>query len=430
MFSISTQFTLGSLSARMLIGLSLLIWTAATAASDARLRASDTGAYVPEPGTGFSVYVEESTRRILRALDILYSDNVSPFAGAYTREQAAQMRAPFQIKPDSNNCDGNADRTGFLLVHGLTDSPYMLKPIAQALAERYPCALLRAVLLPGHGTLPGDSLRMTHEQWEDMVAYGVDSFRGEVERLYWIGYSTGSTLALDYLQKHPEEELIAGLIMLSPAVRAVSDTAMLAGWLRWVKKWLGVEEDTDAVKYESFSMNAGAEFYELTRSSGVAAPALRIPLFAAISADDATINVEAARHFFCSQTDVPHRTMLWYQSDSSPLKLQTPCPGIKVIKAEALPFRVVSFSHTSLTLPPDDPHYGLDASYRNCLHYEAGSPAREQCLSDDAATVYGERSLLEGGRFDGKLLRRATFNPHFDELIEAMVCFLENCQQP
>lgn len=54
---------------------------------------------------------------------------------------------------------------GALLLHGLTDSPYSLRRIAEILyARRFYVLGLR---LPGHGTVPG---ALTQVRWEDWVA--------------------------------------------------------------------------------------------------------------------------------------------------------------------------------------------------------------------------------------------------------------------
>ena len=47
------------------------------------------------------------------------------------------------------------------------------------------------------------------------------------------------------------------------------------------------------------------------------------------------------------------------------------------------------------------------------------------CRSDPAQTVYGERNLGSDGRLEGKLVRRGSFNPHYDEMLGAVVCFIK-----
>jgi len=392
-----------------------------------RLKASEFSAYIPELEDGFAEYIAENTDRISNALQLVYADGASPFTGNYALETVVQMRAPYQIDADTARCnDEDTGGIGFLMLHGLTDSPYTLKAMAYSLAQRYPCALLRGLLLPGHGTLPGDTLNMKYEQWQATTAFGIESFRSLVDELYLVGYSTGSSLSLDYVTSHPDDELIAGLIMLSPALKASSDSAALAPWLRHIKRWLNIEADSDAAKFESFSLNAAAEFYQLTRglSAAVRSP-MQMPVFMAVSGDDATIDAEAAREFFCAKTNPVNRSMIWYQAEASGSKPAAVCSGMELVMAADSAYRLISYSHTSITLPPDDPHYGFDANYRNCLHYPENSADRSDCLTEDSKSFYGEHSLLIDGRYEGKLLRRATFNPRYEQMLMSIFCFLE-----
>ena len=88
-------------------------------------------------------------------------------------------------------------RGAVLLLHGMSDSPYSLR----ALAERLHAEGLHVVGLryPGHGTAPASLTRTT---WEDMygaVALAARHLRGALgdKPLYVFGYSTGAPLAVE-----------------------------------------------------------------------------------------------------------------------------------------------------------------------------------------------------------------------------------------
>jgi hypothetical protein len=98
---------------------------------------------------------------------------------------------------------------------------------------------------------------------------------------------------------------------------------------------------------------------------------------------------------------------------------------MQVVPAEAPGQRVYSLSHTSISVPPEDPHYGFDGAYSICLHYGDGTPDFNTCVNDDAQTVYGERNLGSEGRYEGKLIRRGSFNPHYAPMFEAIACFID-----
>lgn len=410
----------------------VLICAGCSADTSPLLQASGQQAWIPATDESFSSYVSHNEHQIRGALAALqYAGNPAPFGPDYPLAAAVAMRSPYEIPP-SSACEQSAsssERKGFLLIHGLTDSPYLLRGVAASLAEQYPCAMIRGVLLPGHGTVPGDTLSMRHEDWIRVTEFGVNSFRNEVDSLYMVGFSTGTSLSLLYADSHRDDSLLKGLILLSPAVAARSGSAFLAPYLRWFSKWLGKASERDAARYESFSVNAGAEFYLLTRplnNNGFAA--LDIPVFMAGSGDDATVNMEAAREFFCTKTPPDRRHMIWYSAQATHSDPQQLCSGLEVVAAEAPDMRVYSLSHTGISVPPDDPHYGLDGRYSICLHYGEDSEDFRTCRNDNSQTIYAERNLGSDGRFQGKLIRRGSFNPHYAKMLEEIVCFIdENC---
>lgn len=397
-------------------------------------------AWIPAPGDSFPTYVSNNEARVRAVLDEFYfacgsgpcprSNPAQPFGPGYTPEQVAAMRSPYEILPDPAACalSSAGAGVGFLLIHGLTDSPYLLRSIARSLTERYPCALARGLLLPGHGTLPGDSLNMQHEDWLAVTRFGVESFRGQVDSLFLVGFSTGTSLSLRHADAHRDDELISGLIMFAPALASTSGLAFLTQYMRWFSDWLGAPEaERDAAKYESFSLNAGAEFYQLTRPLTQSSfRPLTVPVFMAGTGDDTTVSMEAARTFFCTKAPQDRRYMLWYRAQATGSDPVAQCPGMEVVAAESADHRVFSLSHTSITTPPEDHHYGLDGAYSICLHYGADSADFNTCVNDDAQTVYGERNLASDGRYNGKLVRRGSFNPHYEEMLEEVVRFIDD----
>ena len=73
-------------------------------------------------------------------------------------EKIVDGNAPFELKPSGGYHAGREKpyRRGVLLTHGLTDSPYFMRHLAAFFQENGFSVM--AVLLPGHGTRPGDLL--------------------------------------------------------------------------------------------------------------------------------------------------------------------------------------------------------------------------------------------------------------------------------
>ena len=88
---------------------------------------------------------------------------------------------------------------GALLVHGLTDSPYSFRTIAEDLRARGYYVL--ALRVPGHGTVPAGLTDVNWEDWLAAVRLGARHVRatiGEGKPLMLVGYSNGGALVLKY----------------------------------------------------------------------------------------------------------------------------------------------------------------------------------------------------------------------------------------
>jgi hypothetical protein len=141
----------------------------------------------------FDEYIRQSERMIEKArVDI----------NEINRDVILNANRPFELKPDESRFPRNREgryEKGILLIHGLSDSPYFLQPIARILRERG--FLVRSILLPGHGTVPGDLLSVSYQEWIRATEYGVDQMKQQVEKLYLGGFSTGGALYSRSLEK-------------------------------------------------------------------------------------------------------------------------------------------------------------------------------------------------------------------------------------
>lgn len=416
--------------------------------SDSLFEPSGKAVFVPDDGVEFTKYASSARHNIEQALNMLRPQSENrQYLGGYTNEEVAAMRSPFQIpNADAGRCGdlSTGAGKGFLLIHGLTDSPYLMRSISESLNNEYPCALIRAVLLPGHGTVPGDSLDTEHEDWERIVDYGVNSFKKDnlVSELYIVGFSTGSSLAINYMKENPgnsitkREDKIKGLVLIATAVRAKTRIIFLTPVVKWMKDWASDFEEKDAARYESFSMNAAAEFYTLTKDMVNPEYALQVPVFMVLSADDATIDAPAAREFFCYPSRANRRALVWYQSidpevNNSINTESTPelmCENIVEVDLKTLDpkYKTVNLAHTALSISPEDPHYGFDGKYHNCKAYDSEDTVQafNECQGDDKTIIFGEKNiknLKNTLKYD--YFRRGTFNPDYKNLEERILCF-------
>ena len=329
---------------------------------------------------------------------------------------------PFELKPDESNYPRNGKgryERGVLLIHGLSDSPYLMKAIARHFQTRG--FLVRSILLPGHGTVPGDLLQVTYQEWIRATEYGIYQMKPQVEKLYMGGFSTGGTLCIREALRDPE---IRGLILFAPAVGIKSPWAFMADFLKGFTDWLGNEgDDKDYAKYESFTVNAGAQLYHLTReidSDLAAGKRLDIPVFTVLSVDDISVDTEKMLEVFKSYIASEKSVLILYGKENE--KSLREGNGRILYKNSFFPEkRILNFAHISILIPPDDPHYGKDGGYKYCLHYQDNQEKRRACLYDP--------NVWQGEITEENLkqytLRRLTYNPRYDEMILTLDHFLD-----
>lgn len=420
----------------------VLLCLPACKSTDPTLQPSGHAVTVPsDPHQPFSSYVVENRAKIAELVERLrFQSGKSPYIGSYSSKQVAEMRGPFQIpESDQDICwsKSQGGGKGFLLIHGLTDSPYLMRDIADSLHQAYPCALIRALLLPGHGTVAGDSLTMRYQDWLAVTDYGVGSFdemKG-ITDLYIVGFSMGASLAIREFKEGGHTDKIKGLVLISAAVKAKTPFAGLTSLVEHFKDWAGVSAERDAARYESFAMHAGAEFYKLTKDLMNGEYGVNIPALMAVSADDATVDASAARDFFCDSVHADRRALIWYNSRFPEKNIAPPCKDIAQTEIGSIdkeyqgtPYRLANFSHLSLPVSPSNPHYGVNGAYRNCKSYEADPEAFAQCQQGSAQTIFGENDLADEKpkkELGYDYWRRGTFNPDYHRLAQSIVCFVD-----
>lgn len=359
---------------------------------------------------------------------------------------------------------------GALLLHGLTDSPYSMRATAEALHAAGAHAL--ALRLPGHGTAPAGLLDVTVADWRAAVrlaARHLAAAIGPGKPLVLVGYSSGAALAVDYALAALEEGGLpapAGLVLLSPALavtpaaRLARYQAALAGLTGFGKlAWTDLQPEFDPFKYNSFTVNAGAQIQALT--ADIAARLGRLgasgrlagfpPVLAFQSAVDATVVAGGVVTGFLARLPPGggHELVLFDVNRSAgTAALLRPGPAgavARLLGGEPLPFaatvltneaptslRLVarhraagatevleepsslawprslfSLSHVALPFPPDDPVYG-----------EAGPGGR---ITLGSLTLTGERGILLIP--DGFFLR-LRYNPFFPYVAERVRAFL------
>lgn len=350
-----------------------------------------------------------------------------------------ELIRPFEWRSTDYDACEKENRIGVLLVHGLTDTPFLMRDVGKHFQNKS-CYLIRSILLPGHGTRPGDLLKIDDDDWKRATEFGVRSFSNEVSGLYLVGFSTGGGLALNYaldLEDTPQNPAIKGLILFSPAIElSAGFKAVLADWhviYSWAYKrgkWIDIAPDEDYAKYESFPKNAGDQVFEVTVKRKLLDPRLKVSVFIAISRDDATIDSEATVEYFQDslEPDVQAKSKLlvYYRSDQ--IAEESVCSKSNTIcRKSDIEEGILSQAHTSIPVSKENFHYGLRGDYYNCIHYikdmddTSAAANYTTCKDRDADVDYAEN--VSGGteeieKIMPEVYRRLTFNPDFAGMME------------
>jgi esterase/lipase len=347
-------------------------------------------------------------------------------AGATDLEKIVDGNAPFELKPPPGFPAGQQKpyRRGVLLTHGLTSSPYSMRHLAAFFQQNG--FRVMVVLLPGHGTQPGDLLEVTWQEWAKTVAYGSYKLAEEVDEVYLAGYSIGGALSV---YQSLRDSRVCGLFLFSPALRitpmaAWANLHKLYSWLIPSAKWVDVKLDLDIYKYESCTKNAAAQTYALTRKLSAELrqrPGLDIPVFTAASADDITVETSAITDFM-ARAQHPSSKLVLYTTEPGKSPAGIPAEKLELVNSAVPAQRVLSSSHMAIVIAPEDTHYGMMGEYSNCVHYYPHDVERyEACLKHPEQDLQGEiteKNLAAG------ILRRLTYNPNFAALKVSMQRFL------
>lgn len=208
-----------------------------------------------------------------KALDAAWVDSrFNPKSQLMRLVDGAPYNRSFRLNPPKPK--GQA-----LLIHGLTDSPYVMKALAETLrAQGLGVTVLR---LPGHGTLPSMMLDMRLADWQAAVriaARDVAGRAGPLQPFYIGGFSTGGALALLYsletlkdpaLRRPSRVLLAAPAISLPPVAELAEVVDVLSGLpmpaLQKVR-WQELVAEYDPYKFNSFPFNAAREVNRATQA--------------------------------------------------------------------------------------------------------------------------------------------------------------------
>jgi alpha-beta hydrolase superfamily lysophospholipase len=409
--------------------------------------------YIPPPGQPFRNYVEAAQDGI----------DFAQKKGRLELDDEARVAAgPFELPPDTKgrNCNPRATTRydkGALLIHGLSGTPQAMLDLAGRFVRA--CYLVRALLLPGHGTVQGDLRTRGLADWRHAIDESIRTFSDQAERLVLVGYDLGATLALDAVLRArlaadagqpsalPASSTLDGLVLIAPAFHYHAETFAPDSPPRQSGAWQTVAANAaeqawrraylaeDPARFQLLAGKAIADANVLGEALLDAETPRHVPLFMVLSAEDTVIDSRLAAEWFCAQRRAP-RQLRWY----SRYELGTPscwCPkgssGVAqncVIRRPGSHGRtIIDISHRALLTSPRNPRYGDRSHDNDCRHYAVldDRAAWQDC---NAGRAGGERLAFRYGEISNANLEqfrmaRLTFNPDFDEMAKAILAFID-----
>lgn len=352
----------------------------------------------PYQQDSFAEYVSETRDWIATHRVFLTDDHETEIA----------RNIPFEIRPQasSNQASSNdAPRRGILFVHGLGASPWYFHDIASAMAQDG--WLARSMLLPGHGTRPGDLSLPDYDDWTGSVAHQVKLLEREVDEVWLGGFSTGGNLVTSYAARNPD---IAGLLLFSPGIEPGTDLLFLTPVIQYLWDWVDADPEDNMINYQSLSTKASALYYRSVTDVADALDAQPFdrPALITMSAHDSVLDPMAILQRFETGFTNPSSRMVWYDVNPAPT-----IDSRVESKNSNLPEQQISnFSHLSALFSPSNPYYGVDGSF---MFVENGQG--DVALPDDSTKLW--RSAW-GHMEPGKYHARLTWNPYFADMIESI----------
>lgn len=363
---------------------------------------------IPDHSVPFSEYISRCRSIIEKnRIDLQQNSNVD-------KNIIIAANSPFELYPHH----AKSLKYGALFIHGLFDSPFTLKDVALRLHANG--MLTRAILLPGHGITPGSLINASYQDWIQIVRYGVETLRHEVDHIYLVGYSTGAVLALYHSLQDPQ---ISGIVMLSPAIQVkrsieiITQAHWLTGLIVGNKQWLDIADEVDYAKYRSLALNGPTQVSLLIKTTKklLKQHAIPCPLLLVVTKEDETISSRAAIQFFSRLTEKQHRLLLYSAANK-----HYHDPRILVRNGRYPEYHIKNLSHISLPFSPDNHHYGKDGDYVYATRLNTEE------------IIYGACDRFEEKYYDllykfglaKQKHRQLTFNPDFDFMMEQIMQFL------
>lgn len=362
----------------------------------------------------FDAYVNDMREMVEAARIDLTDEN---------REKIIDANSPFEWHPEhpsARNPETDKITNGILLVHGLFDSPNTLLSLAEYFREQQ--FLVRAILLPGHGTNPGDLLDVEYTEWLKATQFGIESFANEVENLFLCGFSTGGALILQQVLTR-EIKNLKGLFLFAPAIKLQTPIAVLSNLNNLLHqtvggiKWFTRSANPDYAKYLSFTFDSAHQVHLLAQiiNQEIEKRQISVPIFLVATADDEVLSTKAMLEFFSKNNNPNSRCILYSNNNKNEQATDT---RVEIRTSHYPEKKILNFSHMCLPIAPNHPHYGEHGDYQDYLQYEESGTQKPKVITEE---IY--LGAVTHTNLRQHFLRKLTYNPDFVHMLDKIAEF-------
>ena len=337
-----------------------------------------------------------------------YKDQVKTYLEGHSlslrSESEISQNMPFEITANNSV----PYRGKFLLIHGLNDSAYVWRDMAQVMVARG--FDVRAILLSGHGSHPVNMLEVSHKEWLLATRQHFKNWNVDDTPIYLGGFSMGAVIATILALENPE---VAGMFLVSPAFHSQKNSLLRWAWVyKRNKPWVfnGMILEDNPTKYNSIPVNSIAQYYEITEylKDRWDDKTLTMPIFMISTTDDSVVDIHYNRVIFQDYFDSKKRKFLIYSNNPEDKPKYN-----EVIRSSAhLDLRILNQSHLSLINSPNNALYGQDGIQLVCNGNKY--PIFRACMRAKNHWFGAQHTPSP----DGVPVARTTYNPDFATVVE------------
>lgn len=207
----------------------------------------------------------------------------------------------YMIHPQAQPFTMEGEKAGCLLIHGFTASPSEMRPLAEYLNKKG--LGVRALLLPGHGTVPEHLQHTRYKEWLEAVSHEAQVLKRGGRAVMLVGLSMGGLLALAAVL---ETENLAGAVAINAPILYRDQTAKWARVLKLVRPYYPKSIGDDVLKleergrfaYRVIPVKAFLEVEKLRRHVMINAHEIKVPVLIIQSEKDEVVKPLGAEILF------------------------------------------------------------------------------------------------------------------------------------